>query len=65
MHMLASQGFKYIIQGHCLVCTWPEFHMLHNENVTFIANWVYQDIICCWGALRAEKLLPTMEVPSW
>jgi len=26
--------------------------MLHNENVTSIANWIHQDIICCWGALR-------------
>jgi len=52
MHMLVSQGFKYIIQGCCSVCTWPEFCMLHNKNVTSIANWIYQVIICHWGALR-------------
>jgi len=52
MHMPVLQGFKYIVQGHCSVCTWPEFHMLHNENVTSIVNWIYQDIICHWGALR-------------
>ena len=52
MHMPASQGFKYIVQGCCSVCTWPEFCMLHNENATSIANWIYQDIICHWGTLR-------------
>jgi len=52
MHMPGLQGFKYIVQGHCSVCTWPEFHMLRSENVTSIVNWIYQDIICHWGALR-------------
>ena len=52
MHMLVSQGFKYIIQGRCSVCTWPEFRMLRNENATSIVNWIYQDIICRWGTLR-------------
>jgi len=52
MHMPGSQGFKYIVQGCCSVCTWPKFQMLKSENVTSIANWIYQDIICHWGALR-------------
>jgi len=52
MHMPGSQGFKYIVRGCCSVCTWPEFQMLRSENATSIANWIYQDIICCWGALR-------------
>jgi len=26
--------------------------MLRSENATSIANWIYQDIICHWGALR-------------
>jgi len=26
--------------------------MLKTENTVSIANWLYQDIICRWGALR-------------
>jgi len=26
--------------------------MLRSENATSIVNWIYKDIVCCWGALR-------------
>ena len=51
MHMPASGGFKYFVQGRCSLCHFPEFCMLHEENAVALVNWIYQDIICRWGAL--------------
>jgi hypothetical protein len=52
MHMPASGGFKYFVQGRCSLIHYPEFRMLRQENAMSLANWIYQDIICRWGALR-------------
>jgi len=52
MHMPLSGGFQYIVQGRCSLCQYPEFQMLREEKVTALANWIFQDIICRWGALH-------------
>lgn len=52
MHMTKSGNFKYLVQGRCSLIHWPEFRMLAKENATSIAMWIFQDIICRWGALR-------------
>ena len=51
MHLPVSFGKKYIIQGCCSLCTWPEFHALTKENTTALRDWTFQDLICRWGAL--------------
>ncbi|KNZ76762.1 hypothetical protein J132_08835 [Termitomyces sp. J132] len=51
MFMPPSNKFKYIIQGCCLLTHYPEFCMLTRENTEAIAKWLYEDIICRWGAL--------------
>ena len=52
MHMPLSAGFRYVVQGRCSLIQYPEWRMLREENSTAIGNWIYQDIICRWGALR-------------
>ena len=52
MHMPASGGFKYIVQGRCSLVQYPEFRMLREEKKVSIANWLYQDIMCRWGSIR-------------
>jgi len=52
MHMPPSQGFKYIVQGRCSLCTWPEFRMLRKESAKALADWIFEDILCRWGSLR-------------
>jgi Integrase zinc binding domain len=51
MHLPASTGKKYIVQGRCSLSTWPEFRALAKENATALGDWIFQDIICQWGAL--------------
>jgi hypothetical protein len=52
MHMPASGGFRYIVQGCCLLMQYLEFHMLREEKKVSIANWLYQDIMCRWGSIQ-------------
>ena len=51
MHLPASGGFKYIIQGCCTLSHWLEFRCLHMETAHTLSKWIYQDVLCQWGTL--------------
>ena len=51
MHLLKLGGFKYLVQGHCLLTHFPEFHSLCIETGKTIGNWIFKDILCQWGML--------------
>src|SRR5271155_6234158 len=51
MHMPASSGYKYIVQGRCSLIYWPEWVMLRTENAKSLAHWILHDIIYRWGLL--------------
>jgi len=52
MHLPPSRTFKHVVQGRCSLVDWPEFHMLQSENARMIGDWIFEDILCRWGALR-------------
>jgi hypothetical protein len=52
MHMPASGGYSYIVQGRCSLSFYPEFRMLRRESGTTIGDWIYEDILCRWGSLH-------------
>jgi hypothetical protein len=29
----------------------PKFQKLHLESATTLGDWIFEDIICCWGSL--------------
>ncbi len=51
MHLPPSKGYKYIIQGRCSLTSYPEWRKLRSENGEAIAKWIYEDVLCRWGAL--------------
>ena len=51
MHLLKSGGFKYLVQGHCSLTHYPEYCILCTETAKTISNWIFDDILCQWGAL--------------
>jgi hypothetical protein len=51
MHLPKSGGYSYIVQGRCSVCHYVEFRMLRHETGTTIGDWIFEDILCRWGAL--------------
>ena len=51
LHLLKSGGFKYLVQGHCLLTHYPKYHILHTKTAKTISDWIFEDIFCWWGAL--------------
>ena len=51
MHLKQSSSFSYIVQGRCSLSHYPEFRMLRKEMAQAIGDWIFQDIICQWGAI--------------
>jgi hypothetical protein len=51
MHMPPAGGFRYIAQGRCSLTHYPEFRMLRSESAKTLGDWIFEDILCRWGAL--------------
>jgi len=53
MHMSpASNGCKYIVHGRDNLSSWPEGRAIRDEKARTIALWLYEDILCRWGAIK-------------
>jgi len=51
MHMPRHSGLQYIIQACCSLTSYAEFKMLMQENGQAIRKFIFQEILCCWGAI--------------
>ena len=51
MHLPKSSGFQYIVQARCSLTHYPEYKALRRETGQTVGDWIYQEIICRWGAL--------------
>ena len=52
MFMPPAAGYRYIVQAHCSLSAWPEWHALHSETSQTLATFIFEDILCCWGAIE-------------
>ncbi|KAG5645696.1 hypothetical protein H0H81_008909, partial [Sphagnurus paluster] len=52
MHMPASGGYHYIVQGRCSLTHWPEWRPLRTETGHTLGEFIRQELLCRWGALR-------------
>ncbi|KAJ2969095.1 hypothetical protein NUW54_g13043 [Trametes sanguinea] len=55
MKMPKSSGFSIIVVARCSVSAWPEWRMLRAENDKTLGDFIFQDLLCRWGA--ATKLV--------
>ena len=51
MVMPQSAGYRYIVQAHCALTTYPEWQMLRSENASTLTSFIFEDILCRWGTL--------------
>ena len=51
MKMPASGGFNIIVVARCSVSAWPEWRMLRVENDKTLGDFLFQDLLCRWGAI--------------
>jgi hypothetical protein len=52
MYMPRASGYHYIIQACCSLSSYPEHQKLQKENRSTIGTFIFEDILCCWGALE-------------
>ena len=46
-----ASGFRYIVQAHCSLTTWPEWRALRKETGRTLGAFIFEDILCRWGAV--------------
>jgi Integrase zinc binding domain len=62
MLMPKAQGNRYIIHGRCSLTSYPEWMMAKNENYKSIAKFIFEHILCRWGAV---EILVTDNAPQY
>ena len=64
MHLPKSGGFKYLVQGCCSLTHYPEYRVLRTETAKTIGDWIFDNILCRWGALSeivTDNGLPSLK----
>jgi len=46
MLMPTVNKFRYLIQAHCALSSWPEWHPLRKENEKSLGDFIFEDILC-------------------
>ena len=51
MDMPAAGKYKYFFHARCATTTWPEGRASTVQTAKAIGDWIYQDLLCRWGAV--------------
>jgi hypothetical protein len=68
MYMPHASGYCYIVQARCSLSSYPEHRKLHKENGSTIGVFIFEDILCRWGALEeiiTDNGLAFVEALNW
>jgi hypothetical protein len=52
MLMPPALGFRYIVQARCSLTAWLEWRALRTETGRTLAAFIFEDILCRWGAVE-------------
>ena len=50
--MPKAKGYRYIIHARCSLMSYPEWTMVKNENFKTIAKFLFESLLCRWGAIE-------------
>ena len=68
MYMPRAAGFWYIVQARCSLSAYPEHRRLKRETGATIGAFIFEDILCRWGALEeivTDNGTPFVEALEW
>ena len=51
LHLPLSNGYRYIIQARCSLTHYPEYRALRKQTSQAVGDWIFDDLLCRWGAL--------------
>jgi hypothetical protein len=52
MHLPKAHGYHGLVHARCSLSAYPEYRPLRSENARAIAAFIFEDILCRWGALE-------------
>jgi hypothetical protein len=52
MLMPRAAGYRYIVQARCSLTAWPEWCTLREETAHMLAAFIFEDLLCRWGAIE-------------
>jgi hypothetical protein len=52
MFMPPAGGYRYIVQARCSLTAWPEWRALRTETGRTLGAFIFEDILCRWGAVE-------------
>jgi len=52
MFMPPAGGYRYIVQARCSLTAWPEWRALRTETGRTIGAFIFEEILCRWGAVE-------------
>ncbi|RDB30638.1 hypothetical protein Hypma_005935 [Hypsizygus marmoreus] len=44
--------FRYVVHARCALSAWPEWRMLRSEKAEILALFIFEEILCRWGAIE-------------
>ena len=51
MLMPTVNKFRYLVQAHCALSSWPKWCPLRKENEKTLGDFIFEDILCRWGGV--------------
>lgn len=46
-----SNRYRYVAHGRCSLSSWPEWRMLEEETAYSLGCFIFEEILCRWGAI--------------
>ena len=68
MFMPRVAGYRYIVQARCSLSAYPEHRKLRRETGALLGAFIFEDILCRWGALEeivTDNGKPFIEAVDW
>ncbi|RDB24438.1 Pro-Pol polyprotein [Hypsizygus marmoreus] len=45
-------GLRYVVHARCALSSWPEWRMLRSERAEILGQFIFEEILCRWGAVE-------------
>jgi len=68
MLMPPAGGFRYITQARCSLTAWPEWRALRKETGHTLGMFLFEDMLCRWGAVEeivTDNGMPYVAALDW
>lgn len=68
MFLPRQNGFRTVAHARCSVSSWPEWRMMVNEDAFTLGSFLFEEILCRWGAIveiSTDNGKPWVKAVDW